>query len=149
MGSPYSARNCRVIFDFGGDDIELLANQVVIHTNADRIDVTNFKSGNDPATGLFYGSWLPGVVSAEVQIEAFESDDDAETLWATGVTAGTEGFDLYITTDRNVVGDDKRWFFPIFTVIDVSTDAEAHGAVKHNLRVRNRGRWFYPGEANA
>jgi len=132
-------------------DITLLAYRVTINTNADLIDVTNFESGADAVNNLFYGDYIGGVVGAEVNVEAYESDDlDGNNFWFAGLKAGVRGTDLRIYTSvfNNVVNS-RRWKFPNFSVIDVSTQAEAHGAVKHMLRVLNDGLWYYPGQGAA
>ena len=153
MGRPFSARNARVSIRHDGVVTHLLASRVTVHTNADRIDVTNFESGTDAATGLFYGDYIGGVTSATVNIEAYDSDasvDDGinKDPWLSGLKAGINEGEMYIFvfTKTSTL---YAWYFPSITVIDVSSEAEAHGAVKHMLQVMNRGRFYYPGEVTA
>ena len=145
MGRPYSARGAEVTLVNDGQQVTLLAYRVTIHTNSDLIDVTNFESGQDPNDPeLFYGDWIGGVTSAEVNIEAYESDEENDSLWVLGLKAGKQISTMFICTDVNNAAT-RTWVFSPATIVDVSTDAESHGAVKHMIRARNRGSWTYPG----
>jgi len=146
MGRPYTARACRVAFRVGGVIRYLLASRVTVHTNSDRIDVTNFESGNDGS--LFYGDFLAGVTSATVNIESYDSDvtGDVNDHWSLGLKSGINAGELFIYLDGGVGKATSGWYFPILTVIDVSTESEAHGAIKNMIQVMNRGRFYYPGD---
>lgn len=145
MGRPYSARNCRVEITYQGDIVTLLANRVTVNATADRVDVANFESGVDALNNAFYGDFIAGVTIAEINIEAFEADEDDAAknyIWALSLRAGCEVDKLQIYTDKE---DGLRsWLFKPATLLDISTDAEVHGAVKHMLRLVNRGSWQYP-----
>jgi len=147
MGRPYSARNSRVSIRMGGVVTQLLASRATVHTNADRIDVTNFESGTDAGTGLFFGDYIGGVTSATVNIEAYDSDesDANNSPWAVDLRSGINEGEMYIYTRSKTVVT-YAWYFPKITVIDVSSEMEAHGAVKYMLQIMNRGRFYYPGE---
>lgn len=144
MGRPYSARNCRVQITKGADVCTLLAYRVTINTNADRIDVANFESGTD-ADGVFYGDFIAGVTIAEINIEAYEADqDDANKnyIWNLGLRAGLQVDKVQVFLDKDNALN--SWLFEPATLLDISSDAEVHGAVKNMLRLVNRGAWQYP-----
>jgi hypothetical protein len=146
MGIPYVARGCRVAIRHNAVVSTLMASRVTVQTNADRIDVTNFESGNDPVTGLFFGDYLSGVTSATVTIELYDDSNGVDELWATGLRAGINEGEVYIylTSGHLAV---NAWYFGKITVIDVGSDLETHGAVKSRLVFFNRGRFYYPGSA--
>ena len=148
MGRPYTARACRVAFRIGGVIRYMLASRATIHTNSDRIDVTNFESGNDPVNGLFYGDYLAGVTSATVNIESYDSHltGDGNDHWSLGLKSGINAGELFIYLGGDAAKATGGWYFPVITVIDVSSEMEAHGAVKNMIQVMNRGLFYYPGD---